>query len=117
MTLEEITEQIVRFRDARDWAQFHNPKDVALSLSLEVGELLEHMQWVNGAALQAQLAERREAVGEELVDVLYYTLLLAHDLGVDLGSAFDAKMAKNAAKYPIDKAHGSHKKYTELESD
>lgn len=114
MTLEELTAQIVGFRDARNWAQFHNPKDVALSLSLEVGEVLEHMQWVNGEALQAQLAERREAVGEELVDVLYYTLLLAHDLGVDLSAAFDAKMAKNAAKYPVEKAHSSHKKYTEL---
>ena len=113
-TLDVLTAQIVAFRDARDWAQFHNPKDVALSLSLEVGEVLEHMQWVNGEALQTRLTERREAVGEELADVLYYTLLLAHDLGVDLSAAFAAKMARNAEKYPVAKARGSSKKYTEL---
>ena len=113
-TLDVLTAQIVAFRDARDWAQFHNPKDVALSLSLEVGEVLEHMQWVNGEALQTRLTERREAVGEELADVLYYTLLLAHDLGIELDTAFAAKMARNEEKYPVAKARGSSKKYTEL---
>lgn len=113
-TLPELTAQIAAFRDARDWAQFHNPKDLALSLSLEVGEVLEHMQWANGDALTARLTERREAVGEELADVLYYTLLLAHDLEIDLEAAFAAKMARNAEKYPVEKARGSSKKYTEL---
>lgn len=112
--LTELTQQIVAFRDARDWAQFHNPKDLALSLSLEAGEVLEHMQWANGDALTERLAERRAELGEELADVLYYTLLLAHELGVELGEAFAAKMARNALKYPVEKARGSNKKYTEL---
>ena len=112
--LDDLTAQIVAFRDERDWAQFHNPKDLALSLSLEVGEVLEHMQWANGEALQERLQERREAVGDELADVLYYTLLLAHDLGIDLETAFARKMERNALKYPIDKARGSSLKYTEL---
>lgn len=105
---------MVAFRDARDWSQFHTPKDVAISLSLEAAEVLEHMQWASGEELRRRLEDRREAVGEELADVLYYTLLLAHDLGVDLESAFQSKMAKNALKYPVDKARGSSKKYTEL---
>ena len=113
-SIATLTAQIIAFRDARDWAQFHNPKDVALSLCLEVGEVLEHMQWVNGDDLTAQLTERRDAVGDELADVLYYTLLLAHDLGVDLNAAFSQKMARNAQKYPVAKARGSRKKYTEL---
>ena len=113
--LDSLTAAIVAFRDDRDWAQFHNPKDLALSLVLEAGEVLEHMQWANGEALAQRLHERKEAVGEELSDVLYYTLLLAHDLGIDLSGAFAAKMAKNAQKYPVEKARGSSKKYTELD--
>ena len=115
MSLSTLTQKIVAFRDDRDWAQFHNPKDLALSLVLESSEVLEHMQWANGEELRQRLAARHEAVGEELADVLYYTLLLAHDLGIDLSAAFEAKMAQNARKYPLEKARGSNKKYTELD--
>lgn len=115
MSLETLTTKIVAFREDRDWAQFHNPKDLALSLILEASEVLEHMQWANGEELAQRLQERREAVGEELSDVLYYTLLLAHDLGIDLTAAFEAKMAQNERKYPVEKARGSNKKYTELD--
>lgn len=115
--LAELTARILAFRDARDWRQFHTPKDVALSLNLEASEVLEWMQWRQGDDLERHLAAHRDAVGEELADVLYWTLLLAHDLGIDLGDAFARKMEKNGAKYPVEKARGSHRKYTEIGDD
>ena len=116
MDSNQITAAITAFRDARDWKQFHTPKDVALSLVLEATEVLELMQWKNGAALDAKLAENKEALGDELADVLYYTLLLAHDQGIDVEAAFTRKMERNAAKYPVELAKGSSAKYTELKA-
>jgi NTP pyrophosphatase (non-canonical NTP hydrolase) len=114
MDINQITSAITKFRDDRDWKQFHTPKDVALSLVLESTEVLELMQWKNGQALDDSLAEKREALGDELADVLYYTLLLAHDQGIDIEAAFTRKMERNAAKYPVELAKGSSAKYTEL---
>lgn len=114
MTLNELTEQIVEFRDDREWKQFHTPKDIAISLLLEASELLEITQWKNGDVLDAHLTDNKDALGDELVDVLYYTLLLAHDQQIDLAVAFERKMARNAEKYPIDLARGSSTKYTKL---
>jgi dCTP diphosphatase len=111
--IADLITQIVEFRDARDWAQFHHPKDVALSLCLEAAEVLEWTQWRNGDSLREHLESNRDGVGEELADVLYWTLLLAHDLGIDLGAAFAAKMDRNALKYPVEQARGNHRKYTE----
>jgi dCTP diphosphatase len=113
-TLSELTDLVLRFRNERDWAQFHNPKDIALSMSLEVAELLEIMQWRNGDALQSHLQSEREHVGQELSDILGWVLVLAHDLQIDLSAAFRAKLLHNAEKYPIEKARGVAKKYTEL---
>lgn len=113
-TLEELTAAAASFAEERDWRQFHTPKDLALGLTLEAAELAELMQWKNGDELTAHLAANREALEDELADVLWYTLLLAHHQGVDLAAAFERKLAKNAAKYPIDKARGSAAKYTEL---
>ncbi len=115
MDISQITEAITAFRDARDWKQFHTPKDVALSLVLEATEVLELMQWKNGQALDESLAEKREALGDELADVLYYTLLLAHDQGIDIEAAFTRKMERNAQKYPVALSRGSSAKYTELQ--
>lgn len=114
LTLADITRRILQFRDERNWAQFHNPKDMAISLSLEAAELLELTQWKNGGDLAAHLSERREEVGDELSDVLYWTLLIAHDLGIDMAVAFEGKMLKNEKKYPPETARDSSKKYTEL---
>ena len=113
-SIRELTASVVKFRDDRDWAQFHTPKDVVLSLMLEAGELAEHMQWKNGDELQKHLEEKREDVAEELSDVLYWTLLLAHDLKIDLSAAFQKKLAKNDEKYPVEKSFGNSAKYTEL---
>jgi len=112
--LTELTAAVVRFRDERDWKQFHNPKDVALSLLLEAGEVLEIFQWKDAAGV-AEAAQARQAdLADELADVLSYTLLMAHDLGIDLSAALRAKLEKNALKYPVEKAKGSSGKYTEL---
>lgn len=111
--LSELQRQIVKFRDERDWKQFHNPKDLSLSLLLEAAEVLEHFQWKNTEEMDAHVAEHREKVAEELADVLYWVLLIAHDLDINLAKAFQLKMAQNEAKYPLGKAKGNHKKYTE----
>jgi len=112
--IKRLTKRIIDFRDARDWKQFHNPKDVALSLSLEASELVEHFQWKNGVELDEYAKTHKEHIGEELADVLYWVLLLSNDIGVDIVDALDKKMINNEEKYSVEKAKGNHKKYTEL---
>jgi len=112
--INHLTNLIIEFRDAREWKQFHHPKDVAISLVLEASEVLEHFQWKSKEEVEAYVGSNADAIGEELADVLYWVLLLSHDLGIDLFSTFEKKMQRNAEKYPVDKAKGSHKKYTEL---
>ena len=113
-TIKQLTEIALRFRDERHWKQFHNAKDLALTLALEAAEVLEHVQWRNAKELEAHLREKKTDVADELADVLHVILLLAEHLDINLGDAFLKKMAKNAKKYPIEKARGSAKKYTEL---
>jgi NTP pyrophosphatase (non-canonical NTP hydrolase) len=112
--LHEITDRIVAFRDARDWKQFHGLKDIALSLMLEAGEVGEIFQFKSDTEIAETLENLQERIGEELSDVLYWTLLMAHDSGVDLAAAFEQKMSRNEIKYPLEKAKGSNKKYTDL---
>jgi len=111
----ENVERIVKFREDRDWSQFHTPKDMAISLVLESTELLEHFQWKKEDEVKVHLDQRREEVAEELADVLYWVLLISNDLKIDLNATLSKKMDKNEAKYPIEKAKGNAKKYTELE--
>lgn len=113
--IDRLTALACKFRDERNWKQFHNPKDMALSMSLEAAEVLELMQWKSGEELQQHLEKHREQLGDELCDVLYWVLVIAHDHKIDLRRAFRAKIAKNEAKYPVHKAHGKAKKYTELD--
>ncbi|HCC83818.1 TPA: nucleotide pyrophosphohydrolase [Candidatus Uhrbacteria bacterium] len=112
--MANLTDQVVKFRDARNWAQFHNPKDCAISLQLEATEVLEHFQWRNGEALTEYLITHQSDVADELADVLYWVLLMSHDLGIDIGQAFERKLVKNGEKYPVEKSKGSAVKYTEL---
>jgi len=113
-SIEDLQKQIRQFVDEREWNQFHNPKDLSISLTLEAAEVLEHFQWKNDAEMIKHATDNKDAVGEELADTLYWVLLLANKLDVDLNEVFEKKMTKNAAKYPIAKAKGNHKKYTEL---
>ena len=110
--MDAMLERILVYVQARDWAQFHNPKDLAISLSLEANEVLEHFQWKNPDEIKQHLKDNKQDVAEELVDVLYWVLLTAHYLKIDLNQTFAKKMAQNEAKYPVEKAKGSHKKYT-----
>jgi NTP pyrophosphatase (non-canonical NTP hydrolase) len=114
MNLENLIKRIIDFREARDWKQFHNPKDLALSLVLESTEVLEHFQWKNGEELKKYSEEHKEEIGEELADVLYWVLLMGHDLNIDVLKALDKKQTKNEEKYPVEKAKGNHKKYNKL---
>lgn len=113
-TIKTLTRKIIHFRDARDWAQFHNPKDVAISLTLEAAELLEHFQWKNPAEIEKHIKTNKSEISDEIADVLYYLLLLGHDLKIDVLAALSQKLKKNAKKYPVRKAKGRHTKYTEL---
>ena len=113
-SIESLTKKIIAFRDARAWAQFHNPKDVAISLSLEAAELLEHFQWKNPAEIEKHIKTHKTAISEELADVLYWVLLLSHDLKIDPLAALSKKLKKNAKKYPVSKAKGRHTKYSKL---
>lgn len=111
---EKLTERIIKFRNARDWRQFHKPKDLAVSLSLEAAEVLEHFQWKNEAEIEEYIKTNKEEIADELADVLNYLLIMAHDLDIDLVAAEENKIAKNESKYPQEKAKGNAKKYTEL---
>lgn len=115
--IADLQERIRNFVDQRDWDQFHNPKDLAISLNLEAAEVLEHFQWKNADEMTQYVKSRKEDIGEEIADVLYWVLLLSNKIDLDLTEAFEKKMQKNEAKYPIEKAKGSHKKYTELEKE
>ncbi len=112
--IEDLTNRIVAFRDARDWKQFHNPKDVALSLVLEATEVMEHFQWKNAEEMKKHLINHKSDVGEELADVLYWILLMGHDFDIDILEALEKKIEKNEAKYPVEKAKGVHTKYNQL---
>lgn len=112
--IETVTKRIIDFRDKRDWKQFHNPKDVALSLSLEASEVLEHFQWKNGEELKEYVEKHKENIGEELADVMYWVLLMSHDLDIDIIDALNKKIDGNEKRYSLEKAKGNHKKYTEL---
>lgn len=113
-TLRDLTSAAAAFRDARDWKQFHGFKEMFISLQLEASELLEHAQWRTGAELERHIRDRKEAVADELSDILYWVLLIARDLDVDLGDAFIEKLRKNDLKYPVEKSRGSFRKYDEL---
>jgi NTP pyrophosphatase (non-canonical NTP hydrolase) len=113
-SLKKLMKTAMKFRDERDWKQFHSFKDLAVTLALEAAEVLEHAQWKNEKEVRAYLKHRREHVADELADVLHVLLLLAEHADIDLAKAFAEKMKKNRAKYPIAKARGSAKKYTEL---
>ena|SRR6185369_15042178 len=114
MTLEELSERIIAYRDAREWKQFHNPKDMAISMTLEATELLEHFQWKNKEEMEEHVKKYKEEVGEELADVLHCILIMCHDLNIDILKASENKMEKNELKYPVEKAKGKHTKYTNL---
>ena len=101
--MRETIARIRKFRDDRDWKQFHNPKDLAVSISIEAAELLELFQWKNAEESARFAAENKERASEEIADVAIYLIELCDITGIDLASAIDDKLKKNARKYPIGK--------------
>ena len=112
--IKDLTDIATRFRDERDWKQFHSPKDMILSLMIETSELAEIFQFKTNEQIDAIISRHSKELGEELADVLYWVLVLANDLNVDLAQAFKQKMKVNEEKYPVSKARGQNTKYTEL---
>lgn len=108
---QETIKEILKFRDERDWKQFHNPKDLAISISLEAAELLEIFQW---SAEDVVCHEKMDRIKEELADVINYCVLMADACGLDLDEIIREKIKKNREKYPVEKSYGSKEKYTEL---
>ena len=113
-TIEQLTARVLRHRDERDWAQFHTPKELAISLCVESAELLSIMQWKAGQDLKETVSSKHEQIRDELADVLHSVLLLASDLEIDLTGALEQKLAKDAKKYPVHKARGRNTTYDEL---
>ena len=109
-----LTDKILKFRKERDWEQFHTPKDLAISLSLEASEVLEHFQWKTNDEIKEYVKTHKDQIGEELADVFNWVLLLSHDIDIDIIEASNKKIKKNAEKYSVEKAKGKHNKYTEL---
>ena len=112
--LESLRQELRDFADARDWDQFHSPKNLAMALAGEAGELLETFQWLTEEQSRKPGPETLAAAGEEIADVLLYLVRLSDKLGIDPVAAAHAKLRANATKYPVDKARGNAKKYTEL---
>jgi dCTP diphosphatase len=113
-TLDVLAEQLKAFARARDWEQFHAPKNLACALSVEAGELLEHFQWMTEEQSRALASEKREAVAAEMADVLLYLVQLASSLNVDLREAALRKIKSNDQRYPAERARGSSRKHDEL---
>lgn len=111
---EHIRQQVREFVAARDWEQFHSPKNLAMALIVEAAELVEHFQWLTEDQSDHLPPEKLAEVELELADIQVYLISLAARLGVDIPAAVQKKLALNAAKYPVDKARGNAKKYTEL---
>jgi|SRR5687768_172472 len=113
-SLAELKNRVLHHRDERHWAQFHTPKELAISLCVESAELLSLMQWKTGPELSHAVNAKHDQIRDELADVLHSVLLLANDLKIDLGAALEQKLAKDAEKYPVHKAKGKASKYNEL---
>lgn len=112
--IKDLTKKVIKFRDDRDWKQFHNPKDSAIALLSEATEVLDEFKWLSKKETALYLKNNKKKVADELSDVLFWVLLMAHDLKIDVPKAFDEKMKENKKKYPVEKSKGKHTKYTEL---
>jgi NTP pyrophosphatase (non-canonical NTP hydrolase) len=114
MDMRDLQIKVIQFRDDRDWAQYHNPKDLAVSLSLEAAELLEIFQWKGNAEVEALKSETevRKRIKEELGDIFIYALTMAHEFGLDPTEVVLHKVKVNEEKYPADRVKGKAEKYT-----
>jgi NTP pyrophosphatase (non-canonical NTP hydrolase) len=114
IALTRLRDRLRDFASLRDWNQFHSPKNLAIALSVEVGELLEHFQWISDQDSLTMPPDKLGAIKDEVADVFLYLIRLADILNVDMVQAANEKVDANSRKYPIEKSRGSAKKYTEL---
>jgi len=116
-TLYQLKEEVAKFRDERDWSQFHNAKNLSMAIAVEAGELMEHLMWKNEQEVESYLQkeEEKKEVVHELADTVIACLLLADELEINLAQAISTKLAKNKEKYPPELARGKAKKYTEYQ--
>jgi len=114
MTIEEITARICAFRDARDWMAFHNPKDLAVAIAAEAGELMQPFVWKSPEQAEQIAVTKKAEIENEMADVAILLFEFAHNLGISLEEAMLAKLARNELRYPVEKARGSNAKYNEL---
>jgi NTP pyrophosphatase (non-canonical NTP hydrolase) len=113
--IDMLISEILKFRDERDWKKFHNPKDLAISLNIEAGELLECFQWKNIDEVDLMLnGSEKYKVEDEIADIFVYLLLLCNEINVDIIKVTLNKLKKNSEKYPIEKSKGNSKKYNQL---
>jgi len=113
-SISELTSQIQEFVDARDWRQFHNAKDLAVAISAEAGELMQHFVWQQDSQIERRLEDHREEIGSEIADVAILLFEFADNLGFKLGDVMQEKIARNDVRYPVDKSRGNNLKYSEL---
>ena len=112
--MDELEKKINEFRDERDWRQFHNEKDLAISISLEASELLELFQWSSSEEI---VQTKRNEIEDELADVMIYSMMLASNLDINIEEIILNKLRKNNEKYPVEKSRGNKEKYTDLNND
>jgi NTP pyrophosphatase (non-canonical NTP hydrolase) len=113
-SIEELTERIRSFVAAREWQQYHNPKDMAVAIAAEAGELMQHFVWQQPDQLDARVREHREEIASEIADVGILLFEMADLLGMKLGDVMAAKIAHNEQRYPVEKSRGNNRKYHEL---
>ena len=114
MTIDDLLRQLLAFRDARDWMQFHNPKDLAVAIAAEAGELMQHFVWKTPQQAEQEAVAKRAEIADEIADVAILLFELAHNLDIPLAQAVQAKLDRNEKRYPADKARGNNLKYHEL---
>jgi dCTP diphosphatase len=113
-SIAELTAQIQTFVDAREWRKYHNPKDLAVAISAEAGELMQHFVWQQEDQIESRVKTRRDEIASEIADVGILLFEMADNLGLKLGEVMAAKIANNDLRYPVEKSRGNNLKYSEL---
>lgn len=113
-SIRDLTDRIQAFVDAREWRQYHNPKDLAVAIAAEAGELMQHFVWQQDSQIEQRVLARRDEIASEIADVGILLFELADNLGLRLGDIMEQKIARNEIRYPVEKSRGNNLKYSEL---
>ncbi len=113
-SIKELTRRVLEFSTAREWDAYHNPKDLAVAVAAEAGELMQHFVWQQGEQIERRVAERRDEIAAEMADVAILLMEMAERCGIDLADAVRAKIELNEGRYPVEKSRGNNLKYNQL---